>query len=194
MQTKYGTLEIPPLYADEGFDTWEFHGPASEKAKQEQAIRDAMNYVNKWPLVPSVVVFVGGPGTGKGHLAWAMTVALCEAHELYAKFTNVPDLMRDLRESWGRSDSPPESEKLKTYREPDLLVVDEVSSHAFYGEPSRHLYDLVNFRIEWLRPTILTTNETPDDFAVMLGPALTSRLAGQSGLWDFGSHDYRLVR
>ena len=109
-------------------------------------------------------------------------------------YTNVPDIVRQLRQSWGRPEMPSEIEVLERYREPDLLVIDEVSEHAFYGEPTRHLYDLVNHRLEWRRPTILTTNETPVSFEKMLGPALTSRCAGESGLWAFGDDDYRIFR
>jgi DNA replication protein DnaC len=137
---------------------------------------------------------MGGPGTGKGHMSWAIVRKLAETHGVLSKVTNVPDLIRDLRESWGRPELATESERLTAYREPELLVVDEVSAHAFYGEPSRHLYDLVNYRIEWMRPTILTTNEDASDFAELLGPALSSRLAGQSHIWNFGHTDYRLVQ
>lgn len=187
---RVGGLYLPPLYEDTSFRTWELHGSEEEQAKQLNVVKLAQRYVQRWPEVASTTVFIGGPGTGKGHVAWSIVKGVVEYGSVPA-VVNLADLIRDIREAWGRPESEPESERLERYRLPDLLVIDEVSRHAFYGQPTQHLYDLINFRVEWLRPTIITTNETTDNLTEMLGPALISRLAG-GNMWDFGEHDYRV--
>lgn len=66
--------------------------------------------------------------------------------------------------------------------------------HAFFGQPTQHLYDLVAWREARLLPTILTTNHAGDGLGGVLGPALLSRAAGWSGVWEFGERDYRSAR
>lgn len=182
-------LLVPPLYAGATMEKFELWGAKDDREKQEAVRSMAMNYVTIWPRVPSVTVFQGGSGTGKGHVAWAIVKWLVYHNQVAARFAGLPEIIRDIREAWTGVSGETEYQKLARYRDPDLLVIDEVSSHAFYGEPTRHLYDLINYRIEWMCPTIVTTNESADGLEKLLGPALTSRMAGN--VWDFGQADYR---
>jgi DNA replication protein DnaC len=141
-----------------------------------------------------IAVFAGGCGTGKGHLAWSIARALAQTRGVVTKVVVLSDVIRDLREAWNpRDDGPSEAERLGKYRAAELLVIDEVSRHAFFGQPVQHLYDLVAWREVQMRPTILTTNELGDDLVTVLGPALASRAAGWNGFVDFGQADYRLT-
>lgn len=189
-----GKVEIPPLFRDAYIQTFKGHGPPDDRAKREIVRKLANRYIEVWPRVPSVVLMVGAPGTGKGHIAYSILRRLQVDQDVVPWFVKLPDLIRDLREAWGRYEGPTEKERLRRYREADLLVIDEISRHAFYGEPHRHLYDLVDYRVEWLRPTILTTNENLQEFEDIVGPAILSRIAGESGVWDFGETDYRPQR
>jgi len=75
---------------------------------------------------------------------------------------------------------------------PDLLVVDEVSRHAFYGDNvSQHLYDVVNDRIEECRPVVLTSDESVAGIKAILGPALVDRLDGEGGTLEFTWRSFR---
>lgn len=185
-------LTVPTIYAEATLESFEFHGPELERAKQDRAVRHARRYLALWPEVPDVVVLNGGYGTGKGHVVWAMSRWLAAEQAVNVVVVKLPDLIRDLREAWKTEGGLTEAARLARYRSAGLLVVDEVSRHAFYGEPRQHLYDIVDHRIEWRRPTMLTTNESGADLSEILGPALTSRIAGSAGIWDFGTHDYRV--
>lgn len=186
-----GKLQIPPLYETACLASFEEHGPPDDAAKRTRVLGYAREYIEAWADVPSVILMVGQSGTGKGHVAYSILRVIRHRYDAVPWFVKLPDLIRDLREAWGRNEGPTEGERLRRYREADLLVIDEISRHAFYGEPTRHLYDLVDFRVEWLRPTILTTNEALGDFDEIVGPAVLSRIAGENGVWDFGETDYR---
>lgn len=187
-------LKTPPRYAQINEEPFVRHGTDAEQLEQGRMLGRVKAYIETWPRVPAAIVLLGPPGTGKGHIAWAITLAVVERYAVKARVVKLPDLVRLLRATWGRAEADVVSERveLDTYRRLDLLVIDEVSRHAFYGEPMRHLYDLIDHRLEWLRPTILTTNETPQGLTEILGPALTSRVGGESGLWGFQWSDYRL--
>jgi DNA replication protein DnaC len=191
LRLRVAALACPPKYLDATIDTFRLHGSDAERKRQVRLTTAARRYLADWPDVPEVLVFRGGPGTGKGHLAWSIAKALIRLHPVDVRFTKLPDVIRDLREAWRSDGGQTEAARLERYRKPDLQIVDEVSRHAFYGEPHRHLYDLIDHRVDHCRPTIITTNETMDGLAEILLPALTSRVAS-SGLWEFGEADYRL--
>jgi DNA replication protein DnaC len=189
-------LSVPPLYAAATLQNFVHHGDDDERAKQEAALDFARKYVDSWPNVAPVVLFRGGPGSGKGHVAWSIAKALVERREVSARVAVLSDVIRYLRECWDtRGDAEAsEGQRLVRYRRPDLLIIDEVSRHAFYGNPQQHLYDLVAWREVQCKPTILTTNEAGQALAELLGPALSSRALGWHRPLDFGNADFRTLR
>jgi DNA replication protein DnaC len=190
-----GRLEIPALYADVTLDTFDVHRtPGADRDKLIAALAFARTFVARWPDVPPISVFAGGCGTGKGHLAWSIAKELAATRGVIGCVTVLSDTIRDLREAWNTNDGPTEAQRLGKYRAPELLIIDEVSRHAFFGQPQQHLYDLVAWREVRLKPTILTTNEVGDDLSTVLGPALSSRAAGADGFVHFGTTDYRVGR
>ena len=184
-------LEVPPLYADVSFDNFELHGDHNNHVRQGKLVEACRRLVAEWPEVPGVVLFMGGSGTGKGHLAWSVAKAVIEEKGEAVRFISLPDLIRELREGWSHPAAEPESIVLERYREPPLLIIDEVSRHAYYGEPTPHLYHLINHRLNWKRPTILTTNENSDGLHDALSGPLLSRIQGENAIWNFGDVDYR---
>lgn len=200
-QRRLAMLDVPLLYRDVTLDSFKLHGDGGDRQKQTRVLQLARRYIAEWgerqnfdSRFAQVVIFRGPPGTGKGHVAWSIAMAVVSTYGDGALVNTLADCVRDLRAAWRSSEGPTEAERLRRYRSVDLLVIDEVSRHAFYGEPTQHLYDLVAWREQRLLPTIITTNESADDLAKLIGPALESRAAGWSGVWDFGQADFRLER
>lgn len=189
-------LDIPPMYADVTLDEFQFTGDVANRQKQGRSLQLARRFLAGWPDVPMISLFVGVPGSGKGHVAWSLCRELAATYGATTRVVVLSDAVRDLREAWGSRDDGglSEAQRLAKYRNADLLVIDEVSSHAFYGQPQQHLYDLVAWREIRLKPTILTTNETGQSLADFLGAALSSRALGWGPPVDFGDVDFRLTR
>jgi DNA replication protein DnaC len=189
-------LGIPPLYADATLDSYTPIGDRENATKQRIVLERARQFLANWPNVPMISVFLGVPGSGKGHVAWSLARAVVTERLASARVVVLSDTIRDLREAWGDREAGglSEAQRLGKYRAADLLVIDEVSKHAFYGQPQQHLYDLVAWRELQLKPTILTTNEAGQALADFLGPALSSRALGWGAPFDFGTADYRLTR
>lgn len=188
-------LATPPLYADATLTNWTLHGTDAEQLRQQRIQSAGLRYVAEWPDVHhQVIVLRGGPGTGKGHWAWSVAKAVAALGQA-VKVVKLSNLIRELRRGWRGGDAD-EEVTLAVYRKLDLLVIDEVSRHAFYGEQiHQHLYDVIDERVEFRRPTILTSNETPEGLAEILRAALWSRIHGNGGVLEFGAGpDYRQRR
>jgi DNA replication protein DnaC len=185
-------LGVPPLYADVTLENFQLHGSPEDRDTQLAVVRLARRYMGSWPDVAGeLLILRGGPGTGKGH--WAYSVAKGVAsHGASVRVVKLADLVRRLRASWGKEEQETESAVLTFFRGLDLLVIDEVSRHAFYGQSiHQHLYDVIDHRIEYRRPTILTTNEEDDGLEAILRPALLDRVKLHGGVLEFGNASYR---
>jgi len=102
------------------------------------------------------IIFSGGVGTGKTHLSVGI------AHELIAKgytalFATVSGCVRRVRASW-RSDSETESDALKIFLIPQLLILDEVGIQSGSDNEHQILFEIINARYSNCLPTILLTN------------------------------------
>lgn len=194
IQQAVQSLAVPPLYAGVTLDGFVLHGGASDQARQGRVLQIGRRFLGTWPEVDSVILLRGGPGTGKGHWAWSVAQALASQGVRIA-VVKLADLIRELRASWRDRDADSEASVLARYRNQDLLVLDELSRHAFYGERiHQHLYDVLDYRIEHQRPTILTSNEDDAGLEEILRPALVSRLLGNGQVLEFGTADYRMGR
>lgn len=191
-QERLHQLSVPPLYESESIGTFQHHGQRLDTDAQARVLQLARRYMAQWPEVPRIVVLQGPPGTGKGHVLWSLAKAAAGQHGAKARVVKLSDAIRDLRAAWSGGDS--EAARLATYRIPAFLGIDEVSRHAFYGQPQQHLYDLLDYREEHLKATVITTNENAESLAALLGPALMSRCLGSGSIWNFGTADYRIHR
>lgn len=185
-------LAVPPLYADVSLTTFRLHGDAEARGRQQRVQAHGLRYLAEWPEVHHrLLVLRGEPGTGKGHWSWSVSKEIAQQGYM-VRVVKLANLIRELRRGWRSSSAASEEETLAAYRSLDLLVIDEVSRHAFYGENiHQHLYDVLDDRIEQCRATILTTNETAEGIESILRPALWSRLHGNGAVLEFGSDDYR---
>lgn len=203
IRRKLDALGTPLDYADCGVDdfdpTQRGAAPADAREVLTHKQRLARRYVAVWPrrlameAFPRLAIFTGVPGSGKTRLAYSIAHDVIRQHDATAIVMTLGDIVRDLREAWRAKSGASERERLRRYRDVDLLVIDEVSPDAMYGEPVQHLYDLIAPREANRAPTILTTNAADVAFTTMIRPALTSR-AALGGMWEFGTSDYRAIR
>lgn len=172
----------------------ELHGSAEQQRSLGRALQLARRLVGELSggLRPAPFsAFIGGPGTGKTFLLWAIAGELASRHGIRSRVVRLSTLVRDLRASWRDKDGPSEDARLASYIDVPFLGIDEVSRHAFYGQQiHQHLYDVINARLEHDRPTLLTSNEDEAGLASILGIALTDRLV-TGGIVDFGTGSYR---
>ncbi|GAA4920996.1 IS21-like element helper ATPase IstB [Streptomyces coeruleoprunus] len=101
------------------------------------------------------VVFLGGPGTGKTHLAVALGVRACEAGRRVL-FATAPEWGARLRRAKAADRLAEELAALDAYA---LIVVDELGYVPFDAESAQLFFQLVSHRYE--RASLIVTSDRP---------------------------------
>jgi hypothetical protein len=179
------------------------HDPATTNSRDTVASRYArlhqlaVRYCGNWEAhrapatrFPAVVLLLGSPGSGKTWLAYAMARAIAETTGDVAVALTLSAAVKGIRETWRKDHPTTERAALARLTRPPLLVLDDVSRHAFTGDPWGHLFDILAERESELRPTIITSNEPMPVLAEFLGAPILSRAAGN--VWTFPSVDLRM--
>lgn len=99
-------------------------------------------------------VFLGGPGTGKSHLASALGYAAC-LRGARTRFTLAIDMVNDLQAALSANRLP---KAMQVYQQPRLLIIDEVGYLPFDQKGSDLFFQVISARYE-RGSTVLTTNE-----------------------------------
>lgn len=188
--TKQFTLENRYRYANvtpeikgcsfEGFRLDYYEGVHREMAAK--ALQGARQFVSEYlqnPHIPGIL-FTGDVGAGKTYLAGAVTNFLIQ-HGIQVFFLVVPDFLDELRATYHKGISGEGSDLddvtlLKKVRQVDVLVLDDLGAHNYTPWTCNRLYSLLNYRLNFHLPVIITTNLTLGQLEEFLGERTTSRI------------------
>ncbi|MBB4931811.1 DNA replication protein DnaC [Lipingzhangella halophila] len=113
------------------------------------------------------LILVGGIGTGKTWSTWKAVETLVRAgwdgHYDIVDAYDVKDAMRDR-----------DKEAIATWREADVLAIDDIGAIGMHDWDSDNLHKLVNERWKHDRPTVITSNA--HELKPLLGELVASRL------------------
>jgi DNA replication protein DnaC len=127
---------------------------------------------------PSILVFIGGTGTGKTHLLEAIGRQYLEQeHESGAPYTVryelVANMLRQLRESFRLKTE--ESVTAHAYNA-DLLLLDDIGAEKPSEWVEQELFNLIEDRYRNNRLLVMATNEVEPTIKAKLGDRIASRL------------------
>lgn len=119
-------------------------------------------------------VVMGNRGTGKTQIGTALIESACDGLKscLYIKAL---DIFIALREAY-RKDGDAESQVIKRFIAPDLLIIDAMEERGETAFEDRLLNHIIDKRYDNLDDTLLITNQTPEAFTASAGPSIVSRI------------------
>ena len=137
------------------------------------------------------LLFYGETGLGKTFLC------KCIAHELldegrFVMYVTAPQLFKMIEdERFSRTDDEEPSKFLEDIMEAELLIIDDLGSEFSTVLTASETFNIINTRIIDRKPTVISTNLTPSDWANHYSDRIISRLAGDYELLKFYGEDIR---
>lgn len=167
-------------FVDCTFGTFDKDVPGTREA-YAQAKQYSETYEPVW------VVFFGGYGSGKTHLAAAIAN---EAHrqQMTVLFAVVPDLLDQLRAAYDPKSGTSFDDTFGAIREVGVLVLDDLGTENTTPWAREKLFQIINYRAMQHLPLIVTSNNIrPDQKHGIEFPGIDERIASRLS-------DVRMVR
>ena len=137
-------------------------------------------------------ILISNPGRGKTHLAIGLGIAAC-LQDMRVLFTNVPNLVIELKEAMSKSQVTAYKRKFVRY---ELVIIDELGYVSFDKQGNEILFNLLSNRNE-TGSMIVTTNLAFEKWEEVfhdtnLTGALVDRLTHKAQILDMNGESYRL--
>lgn len=169
---------IPRRFADA---TLENYSPSCEAARKAHNL--ALAYANDFERFKesgTCMIFCGGVGTGKTHLAVGIAKAVIDRKK-ESRFVSVIDAIRAVKQTYSRDSEKSETEVMAEYLSPALLVLDEVGAQFGTDTEKLILFQIINGRYERVLPTIVISNLAKDSLGEFIGERVIDRLRENGG-------------
>ena len=174
LERAVGRSGVPRRFLDCTFESYLTTMPG-----QRQALEVCRGYAERFAQMRrrgSGLLLLGGPGTGKTHLAGAILAQVIRAGHT-GLFLSVSAALRIIRDAYSPRGQRTETEALALLTAVDLLVLDEVGIGIGNAATRRAmLFDVLNERYGETRPTILIGNLTSAELEAYLGERIMERM------------------
>lgn len=133
------------------------------------------------------LILLGGVGTGKTHLAAAITNKLID-RGIPVLFGTFSEHLQHIKDEFDHASTETYLSKMKST---PMLVLDDVGKERWSEWTQSILFDVINYRYEHMLPTIMTANFDDDALLNYSGNAVASRLNEMSIAVHTKGEDYR---
>lgn len=165
-------------HMDRTFDS--FIAETSEQSGALTRAKALAEAVAKSPKNAPSLILCGRPGTGKSHLACAITIAVFDAGQ-NAFRASIADIIREFKDSWRKESEHDEIKLLRWYGGISLLIIEEIGVQFGSDTERMYLFEIINRRYENCLPTVLVSNLDPEKLAAEVGERVMDRLREDGG-------------
>lgn len=151
-------LRIPPRYRHCTIANYDVTGDPALLASFEKTTTFASGFPHRGESAGLGLLFAGGNGIGKTHLAVAVLRELAESKGIRGAFWDFNELMREIRASYDPEVRMTETQVLDPIIRTDLLVLDDLGAWKMTDWMNDTLFHILNQRYLHQRPSIITTN------------------------------------
>lgn len=171
----FSTARIPPRYQE-----CEFENYIPQAAGQRRAKGLVMKYAEGYPVLDeffseSSLLFSGGAGRGKTHLAIATLKGLIRKG-VPCLFVDFHELLAEIRNSYDERSQSAELEILRPVLAIDVLLLDDLGSQRTTEWVQDTVFHIINQRYNNRKPLIVTTNLTMEPERTSSAETLQDRL------------------
>ena len=137
------------------------------------------------------IAMFGGTGLGKTHLSSAVAGKVIEnGYDVY--YIGAQGMISDFEYNrFGNSSMGSVDGDIDRYIECDLLIIDDLGTEVNNQFTTSCLYNVINTRLNKRKPTLISTNLTPDEFRHRYWDRITSRVFGEYVILPFVGKDVR---
>ena len=170
--TGHPELSSLELMAGKTFGSFEDRLGEGLQPDEQKSLQKAIKAAHAFAERPKGwLVFMGGYGSGKTHLAAAIANYRAGLGDP-PLFVMVPDLLDHLRATFSPGSSVAFDRRFDEIRTASLLVLDDLGTQSMTPWVREKLYQLFNYRYNAELPTVITTSDTLDE----MDPRIRSRL------------------
>ena len=137
------------------------------------------------------LLLMGGTGLGKTHLSSAMAKLIID-RGYDVLYESAPNIFSDFETERFKRDE--DDNRSQRYFDAELLIIDDLGVESTTQYTLSCLYNIINTRINSGRPTVISTNLTPNDLIKRYTDRITSRLIGEYMTLRFEGKDIRLQK
>lgn len=143
-------------------------------------------------------LYITGP-VGCGKTLYAANLMLSSIRSTYINqkgpkshaFLTTSDLLEKIKKTYDAEE--PTTDVVRLYSEVDFLILDDVGVEKLTDWSLEKLYQIINYRYEFLKPTIFTSNLALSELASTTGDRIPSRIKKMTRTKRLRAIDYRLV-
>ena len=165
---------------------------ASPRTIMERNFQNCRRYAMTFSPNSGNLLFVGGTGLGKTFLSACIARAVAD-RGYSVVYETAGHLFSNLEQAkFGGSEEA--RKETRTYTDCDLLILDDLGTEMPGQFVTAALYGLLNDRILYNKPMVVSTNLNVDEISRRYSPQIASRLHGSFSRLTFVGEDIRVMK